>query len=154
MNKWKAAFCVLVTAIVAGGGYVSWSLYGASRAHAFAEALMTDIVTQGTAVRLPPQTPAMAGVRPETRRQILDLAQRLGPVRKIERTTCAALPKLSPEQCDGAAYLCHFAGRLDSGAFSARFSTCRNTATGGWQLAGMHWTFPAVTHAGPAAHDL
>jgi hypothetical protein len=154
VNKWKAAFCIMATAIVAGGGYVSWSLYGVSRAHAFAEALMTDIVKQGTAAKLPPQTPVMAGVRPETRREILALAQRLGPIRKIERTACAALPTRSPEQCGGAAYLCHFAGQLDSGAFSARFSACRDAATGDWQLAGMHWTFPATAQAGPIAHDL
>jgi hypothetical protein len=154
VNKWKGAFCVLVVTIVGGVGYASWSLYQTPRAHAFAAALMADIVTEGTAARLPPETPAMAGVRPETRRQVLVVAQRLGPIRKIERTTCAALPKLSPEQCDGAAYVCHFAGQLDSGAFTARFSTCRSGATGDWQLAGMHWNFPGVAPVGPAAHDL
>jgi hypothetical protein len=155
VNKWKGAFCVLVTAIAGGGGYVGWSLYQVSGAHAFAQALMTDIVTDGTAARLPPDTPAMAVARPETRRQVLDLAQRLGPIRKIERTSCAGLPKLPPDQCDGAAFTCHFAGQLDSGAFSARFSTCRNRATGNWQLAGMHWNFPTTAQtAAPAAHDL
>jgi hypothetical protein len=142
MNKWKVAFLSLLAVLAVVACYLGWKLYEIRLAHAEAEAVVLEIAAKGAHAHLPPETEASKAIgTPADRERVYGLAERFGPVRKIQWWTCGVLPNVPPSTCDGRASTCDFVGELEGGKFRARVSLCR-TMMGEWRLAGTHWEFP------------
>ncbi len=141
VNRRKHGFLVLAAIVASPAAFCGLALYDVSRAYAFSRDLVERIAREGPAAEMPPDAPASRSPG-EARGQMLEAAQRLGPVRQIEAWSCAKVQTAQSYLCDGEAFTCDFQGRLEKGAFLARVSTCRERTSGGWQLGEMHWVFP------------
>jgi hypothetical protein len=143
VNRRKYGFLALAAIVVSPAAFCGLALYDVSRAYAFSRDLVERVAREGPAAEMPPDAPASRSLG-EARRQMLEAAQRLGPVRQIEAWSCTNVQTTQSYLCDGEAFTCDFQGRFDKGAFFARVSTCRERTSSSWQLGEMLWVFPGT----------